>query len=444
MESYVGAVIQVLLAGCAIVIAAGPRPAALVAWIVSSHLDPVALAGPDPGAMVGILNAVRILGFPAILWMRLGIAAGIPSGRAAWLAWAWAAIVVYVTASLAWTPVDMRFAGMKQVGYLAAYGLGAAAAIAAYRRRIITEPVIGTAIYLVLGLAVVQTYLLGNPFGDTLYEDRFVSFGSKQQFGEALVALLVLALFVVRFRPVTQGWYVVLLVVAELLNGSRVGLAGMAFVLVIWMLQARTSERVAWSVTVLLVATTVIGLVAVGGVRVAALEGLRIHEVWRALGGTKGLEGVGTWKARVEFWDAVRKRMAEGTAADWAFGRGVSSGGRLGLRQGSEPNRTFHNEYLRVLYEFGLVGSVLLTLFLTGIVVAAVWLAVGWGSYALLSFLPALLGFLGVENVFSGAGAAGGLGIVLILGSAAVAGLGSATPIRALRRRPANADGSGN
>jgi O-antigen ligase len=83
-----------------------------------------------------------------------------------------------------------------------------------------------------------------------------------------------------------------------------------------------------------------------------------------------------------------------------------------------------HDEWLRVLYEWGVVGTLLWLLFLGSIIAYAYQGARKQnGSYArpLLAFIPGILGALSTENFLAGAGTAGNIGIVMLVALVSVA-----------------------
>jgi hypothetical protein len=127
-------------------------------------------------------------------------------------------------------------------------------------------------------------------------------------------------------------------------------------------------------------------------------------------------------------YNAVADELRTASIYDILFGHGTSSGATVSLRilpsvynaERLDANRTIHNEWLRALYEWGVVGLVLLVgVFLS--LVAGVFLripATRWKapSLALISFLPAFLVALSTENVLAGAGNAVTISLALMIG----------------------------
>jgi hypothetical protein len=88
-----------------------------------------------------------------------------------------------------------------------------------------------------------------------------------------------------------------------------------------------------------------------------------------------------------------------------------------------DPNRAVHNEWLRILYEWGGVGLGLWFVFIFSIIMYAyqgVQLDRLGHARPLLIFLPAFLCGFSTENILAGAGHAENIGFVLLAALAAV------------------------
>ena len=92
-----------------------------------------------------------------------------------------------------------------------------------------------------------------------------------------------------------------------------------------------------------------------------------------------------------------------------------------------DPNRAIHDEWLRALYEWGIVGlAVLIGVFAT--LVAAVLVryrnpATRHGAIAVFSFLPAFMLAFSTENALAGAGNAMTMSLAIVIGMLWVDGL---------------------
>ena len=88
-----------------------------------------------------------------------------------------------------------------------------------------------------------------------------------------------------------------------------------------------------------------------------------------------------------------------------------------------DPNRAVHNEWLRILYEFGIVGFSIWLAFMVSVIVFAyqgMRKDPNGNSKPLLIYLPAFFGGLSAENILAGAGHAGNIGFLLLIAIAAI------------------------
>jgi len=108
------------------------------------------------------------------------------------------------------------------------------------------------------------------------------------------------------------------------------------------------------------------------------------------------------------------------------LGSGTSSGGDLAsqwekdLETGLDPNRTLHNEFLRAVYEWGLIGLALALALILLLIRNAWQMAVRQGfvpGFAALALTPTVLLLLITGNPLAGPGSAAGVGLLLILSS---------------------------
>ena len=116
-----------------------------------------------------------------------------------------------------------------------------------------------------------------------------------------------------------------------------------------------------------------------------------------------------------------------GSIYETLFGHGTSSGGMAALRtfpavykiDTIDPNRTIHNEWLRALYEWGVVGLALLGAVFTALFVSLIRLyrQRKWrlGVLVVFSFLPAFLAAFSTENVLAGAGNAVTMSLAMMI-----------------------------
>lgn len=173
----------------------------------------------------------------------------------------------------------------------------------------------------------------------------------------------------------------------------------------------------------------------VGGILLAvsiAAPTNRVNEVVSDyLSGPATLADIGTVSWRLQIYNEAFDRLEGLSKFRLLVGQGTSSGGDVRSALGAEfsapeedPNRVFHDEFLRAFYEWGLVGIVC--------VIAVLWISTkrSWELWresnsrpavAHLALIPTILLGLLIENVLSNAGSPGGTGAVLVLACAASA-----------------------
>jgi O-antigen ligase len=264
--------------------------------------------------------------------------------------------------------------------------------------------------------------------GDT--PDRFTAFTTAQGFAALLTALYAIGIssstISLRLRaPLCAG-----LITALLFNGSR-----------LWMIALLTSSVLAllissvpaWRKIVGLgaVMLALLGMVAASGFIIDALAGMHQFRIaaiiTAAYEGNQKDTGLGTVILRrhldAKAWDMIRA----GSVLDLCFGHGTSNGRlvRGELNKGiGDPNRAVHNEWLRILYEWGFVGIILWLLFIGSLMVYA-YQGLKRDKYGfakpLFLYVPAFCIGVSGENIIAGAGHAENIGLLMVVGIAAIA-----------------------
>ncbi|MBT8125831.1 MAG: hypothetical protein KJO81_13490 [Gammaproteobacteria bacterium] len=171
-----------LTAACLVGLVIAPLRVAVVCLLVSSHLNLTSLdAG---GAAVGLLNALRIIIFPIILYSRLLFKNRSRLNVKNSGFWIWIVFCLYAAASILWLKVDNLVPYLKQLGYLYTYLITYIVLCKSFHNNVLREKEIIYSFVIATFIAILQTYWLGNLFGSTLNWSRFVSFTAKQQFAE--------------------------------------------------------------------------------------------------------------------------------------------------------------------------------------------------------------------------------------------------------------------
>ncbi len=140
--------------------------------------------------------------------------------------------------------------------------------------------------------------------------------------------------------------------------------------------------------------------------------------------GDRQAVGLGTFNFRRAINDEAIRQIKSFSGRELIFGRGTCNGAVItavlsaGYATVPDPNRMFHNEWLRVIYEWGLIGSFFwLSLFASviGFVVKGVMIDPTGDAKPLLIYLPAFMFGLGGENFIAGAGQAANIGFIFAI-----------------------------
>jgi hypothetical protein len=137
--------------------------------------------------------------------------------------------------------------------------------------------------------------------------------------------------------------------------------------------------------------------------------------------------GLANLNFRLTIYRNVMDELRAARASALIFGHGTSSGGNVVLQvypqsykaDRLDANRAVHNEWLRVLYEWGLIGLALITAVFCTMIIGLIKYHSSsiekLGSSAAFSFLPAFLIALSTENLLAGAGNAATLSLAFVI-----------------------------
>jgi hypothetical protein len=395
---------------------------ALLSLLLGANVN-VIQPGFLSAASVGWQNGLETLVLPTVLLLRL---TGFKMPRFRWgvPALAWAALTLYAAVSILWSP--FKVSGVKMVGFLAAWFILYLVFHLAWQRMILDEGLLIAALWCSLALACIQTYLLGCP--EEVVTHQFTSFTAADSFAIFLCSILAFLLFS-RGRSWRRNVSLAACVLGVILAEDRTALIGLGFLLLVWLLRRRQAIGTSFGVGF---ATAVPALV----VLLLLFFGLRAVMAWRMpesrlnellqLGSSSAasLQDIGTLAFRLDMYESTLSELSGRTPPALVFGSGTASGGGLsfaGQEQyllGMDPNRTIHNEFLRVLYEWGLIGLSLGLALIFHLVRQCWCLAVLEGSLpamAAVGMLPAMLLLLIDGNPLSSPAATMGMGLVLVL-----------------------------
>jgi hypothetical protein len=415
-----------------------PPKWAFLAWLIMGNLD---TTGPAEGSVstLGWINAVKGIVLPLCLWWRVrGASSEISSTPPARL---WFVLMAYAAIATLWGPFPM--AGAKLVGNMFGILLAMIVVEKAVRNGLFSARSLVILVVSSLVLAVVQTYFYGGScygFDGVDQPSRFSSFIGAQQYAAFLVAFLAVVLWQRDLRFHLKVGLSICLCVALLLNGSRTWFLGAALVGAIYL--CLSFQRVA-IITACGLATAVSLALLVLNLQPANAtvfddSASRLAATASALvGGNETSHNIGMANIsfRVSVYQGVLTELKASTPGQLLLGHGTSSGGTVVMRvfprsyheDTLDPNRAIHDEWLRALYEWGIVGlAVLIGVFAT--LVAAVLVryrnpATRHGAIAVFSFLPAFMLAFSTENALAGAGNAMTMSLAIVIGMLWVDGL---------------------
>ena len=412
------------------VVLGAPLRWALLAWLVMGNLD---TTGPSLAVSAGIgwMNASKGILLPLYLWWRLrhtksAILPSLPTRL-------WLLLVAYAAIASLWSPFPL--AAGKLVGNMVGTLISLVVLEKAARRGLIQGRMIALLIVISLALGGLQTFYYGGAaygFDGSSQPTRFSSFVSAQQYAAFLVAFLAAALWYPNVRQLVRWSLVIGIVSALALNGSRTWVLGafLAVLVYLWY----SSRRIITYVSLAL-GTAVFGLLLALNLspwNSGLLDGVssRVTATLRAVvtgQDTPHDVGLANLNFRLSIYSGAADELRNGDVREIVFGHGTSSGGNVLLRvfprsyraDRIDPNRAIHNEWLRALYEWGIVGLGLLVAALTTLIGALVLRhrkqAASIGCGAVLSFIPAFLLAFSTENVIAGAGNAVTLSLALMV-----------------------------
>jgi len=440
-------ILPLVLYGALFAIAAfAPLRWSLVAYLLLSTID----FGAGGGGNIGILNAAKGILLPVYLLWRLRAYAGHQKIILAPIAWIFLVIYAGIAGFWSFFPVAaLKLAG-HMIGSLLICFVFLRATKAGYVTPVVVIPVTAGA----LVIAILRSLFMPN-YGDEAA--RFTAFSSAQSFAAFLVALYCIALCSKTLRAGIRITLCALLVAALAFDGSRIWAIGLAAATLLALLVSGVRPWVKICACGLAIALAA-SLIAEGDKVMMFVarqaESNRIAAAITAVyEGDIRSYGLGTYELRRGF-DAKEIRAIENSSIDQLlFGHGTSNGvliitGSI-FKIGTDPNRLMHNEWLRVMYEWGVAGMLLWLMFFGSIVIFAYQglRRDPWGySKPLLVYMPAFLLGLAGENIIAGAGNAVSVGFLLVIGLAGISHRSFAfrpppreTPPVAVRIRPPRA-----
>lgn len=404
-----------------------PRRWALLCWFLAAQFDLSGISWQSASTL-GWGNTLRVVILPSFLLLRFGWSNALATSIRLTGFRLWLVFCAYVAFASLWSPFPVSSA--KLLGYLYAYTVSFIILFTAYRKGYLNSRVLIAYLWSILAVAMLQTWWLGNPFGKK--EQRFTSFLSPQYFAQTLDFFLIIVVVLPNLKWRTKLLYAVILIIAIFLSGSRTGfLAGvgiLTFASWLFLRAVVTSQRVLVASTMLLLSAGLMTALYFLPLSPSS-DVFRTLELLSLVREQNDLTNIGTIGFRMGMWQATISELARADAWQLLFGHGTASGANVALwafsRYGEasiDANRVIHNEFLRALYEWGLIGFVLFSSFLIALVIGGIKYVQRLRNRILvISTLATMLLFLAIENVLAAGGNAAG--IALILNLALIAGI---------------------
>ena len=397
----------------------GPLRWSFVAYIMLSTVDFYSGEGG-----VGYLNALKGIAYPIVMLWRLKLYAG--HGKVVLAPVAWLLLIVYSGLASFWSLFPLSAAKLT-VEMLGSFLICMAFLRATKAGYLTPSSVLVPATIGVLLIGVLRSVFLPN-WGDSPL--RFTGFTTAQGYASLLAALFAMALGTRTLHFLIRWLLCIALFVAVVADGSRIYVIGIILSTITALLISYSKPwlKIMGVAAVILV---VLGLVAGKDILLTAVSRTassnRVAATIKAVyEGDMKSSGVGTYLFRKYLYERAFKEIGEASLLQLTFGHGTSNGRLLRgtLVHGvGDPNRAVHNEWLRILYEWGGVGLGLWFVFIFSMVIYAIEGArkdrLGHAR-PLLIFIPAFLGGFSTENIIAGAGHAENLGFLLLAALAAV------------------------
>jgi O-antigen ligase len=374
---------------------------------------------------LGIENSIKAIIVPAfLLWRAWPLDSLAPGCKT--LCKIWIILASYAVLSILWSPYPLS--AVKMAGYFFAYTVLFLVFTTGWRRGWFNGKALIRVTWCSLLIAVVQTYLLGNEFGNPVFENRFTTFSGAATFAPFLLSLLILLLFLEKWRFATVAAAAAGLV-GLLLAGGRSVFVGFGWAVVLGGVAAllRSGKRISW---LRIARRGAMGVALIACLWLFIHEVLpenRIDELVSAMitpGAT--VEEVGSFAWRLNVYQSVLEALPGRGTAHLLLGSGTSSSAtivlenKIDMEDRVDPNRALHDEFLRALYEWGVPGLALLVAFI-GVLLRLGWMQVreyrSKEGFAFLAIAASLLFSFLIENVLADSSSPGGVGYTLVISS---------------------------
>lgn len=411
---------------------------ALLGYLILIHINLVE-NNFTSATSIGIENAIKVVVLPTILLIRTRVL-GFKLAQSNFAFWLWIAFGIYITIAASWSP--LKLPAIKQIGFFYAYTVIWLVFVWAFKEnRSTTTKIIAASFVAAFIIAVIQTFLLGNAenqFGGL--DNRFTSFTASQNFALylALVLIFVCANFAHPSSTPSKWILIFLILISVILNASRTNIAALIVILTFVAFLWGTSKRAYGPITLVTGALSFSALLVLFLIIIsttfssseftAIINSNRTLQLLGVLNNEFTLDDIGTAQFRTNIYATLLDQIKQKPMNAVFFGSGTSSTGEL-ITQGLftyrdynentvDANRLAHNEFLRALYEWGVIGLTIFLAFLGSVTMGTFYRAIKLGTfkiYTLSTSFIVLFLFLMLENVLAGSAGPGGVMISVLL-----------------------------
>jgi O-antigen ligase len=421
MSDLAGAVAPLLFWTLAAVALIAPPRWALFSYLLLAQVD-LSTSDFASASTLGLDNAFRIVVIPTVLLLRLRSTAPVPAIPAVLSRW-WLLFAAYVAIASLWSPFPLS--AIKMIGYLYCYSALFILFRLAWAQSWFSIRFVIANLGVALCIAAIQTYVLDDLASP---EGRLTSFDDPQNFAAYLISIAAIVLFARENEKGALRWFALAAAAGGIvLTGSRYVLIGLAMLAVLsflrqWFEQGSGAKFSALAKRVVFVTAAILLLVTV---LVHFAPENRLNELVDYAGtSSSSYEDVGTFAWRVLIYEEAIDQILNRSALGLLFGSGTSSAGGVKVDVYSkqftieevDANRSMHDEFLRAVYEWGIVGLVLFLGFLAS-TFRFCWRRAKTtrdvSTLAYIALFPTLLLGLGVENILANAGHPAGTGYLL-------------------------------
>ncbi len=397
-----------------------PLKYSIYIWILLTNFD-IAGSTWESGSSTNLINSIRILLPPLLIFFKIRNKKAILYNNLYehFKKYEKILVLIFVLVIFSFFYKDSHLlSGMKFFGYITVFLFQFILFASFWYYRVINLKGILVVFFITILIAITQTFFFNQGFGG--YSAlRFTTFTSPQSYGQFLVGIFCLLLFYEKISPITRTILLSIVLTTIILTGSRSALIGIiaAYFIYIIILTRLNFIKIFLSSILIFVFTMFSSNYLFKYVSNRFLELFFVISSY-------DIQNVSTFAFRLSLWDVILGNIQKSSWFELLLGHGISSGSKLVLQNfynyttsNIDGNRLFHNEFLRIVYEFGFSGLLLFLILLFYYIYNILKSEKNSFGYSIIAFLPFLFLTLFVENILASSGSPGGIMIAMIFTS---------------------------